>query len=85
VEPSQSREEVGLPLQPRSWSQRLTAVSPLAVCWLNRFAQSSDEASLRRASRLDPGNAEYQHMLGLHQLALQAPKEAIGPLNRARF
>jgi len=57
----------------------------VATCRLlaDRFAQSSDEASLRRASRLDPGNAEYQHMLGLHQLALQAPKEAIGPLNRA--
>lgn len=49
----------------------------------DRLAQSSSESALRRASQLDPGNAEYQHLLGIHQLALQSPREALVPLERA--
>ena len=37
----------------------------------DRLAQSDSESSLRRAIRLDPGNAEYQYDFGVRQLALQ--------------
>jgi tetratricopeptide (TPR) repeat protein len=68
----------------------VTLVATAAYCGIatcrflaDRFSQSSEESSLRLASRLDPGNAEYQHLLGVHQLALQSPKDALGPLLRA--
>jgi len=38
--------------------------------------QSSDINSLRHAARLDPGNAEIRHNLGMHQLAMQSPDRA---------
>lgn len=42
----------------------------------DRFAQSSGEAYLRRAIRLDPGNAEYRYNFGIRELALQSPASA---------
>ena len=49
----------------------------------DRFAQSSDLSSLHHAARLDPGNAIYQHSLGVRQLVLQAPQQALPHLRRA--
>lgn len=42
----------------------------------DRFARSNDESSLRRAIRLDPGNAEYRYNFGVRELSLQLPASA---------
>lgn len=42
----------------------------------DRFAQSDHESHLRRAIRLDPGNAEYRYNFGIRELALQSPATA---------
>lgn len=49
----------------------------------DRFAQSSSDSSLRRAIRLDPGNAEYRYNFGVHELALQSPATAAAWLESA--
>jgi tetratricopeptide (TPR) repeat protein len=49
----------------------------------DRFAQSANELQLRRAVRLDSGNAEYWHSVGIHNLALQAPNRALPWLRSA--
>ncbi len=42
----------------------------------DHFSRADDDASLRRAVRLDPGNAEYRYRLGIRELALQFPGRA---------
>lgn len=42
----------------------------------NRLAQSIDESCLRRAMRLDSGNAEYRYNFGIRELARQSPATA---------
>ena len=42
----------------------------------DRFGQLNSESSLRRAIRLDPGNAEYRYNFGIRELALQLPANA---------
>ena len=49
----------------------------------DRLAQSSGEAYLRRAIRLDPGNAEYRYNFGIRELALQSPASATAWLESA--
>lgn len=49
----------------------------------DRFAQSSSDSSLRRAIRLDPGNAEYRYNFGVRELALQSPATAVAWLESA--
>ena len=49
----------------------------------DHFSHADDEVSLRRAVRLDPGNAEYHHTLGIRELALQFPGRAVPWLESA--
>jgi tetratricopeptide (TPR) repeat protein len=61
------------------------AYSTLATFRLlaDHFAHSSDEGSLRRAIRLDPGSAEHRYLLGIHQLRQQSPSSAVSWLQSA--
>lgn len=48
-----------------------------ASCFLaDRLAHSNNESALRRAIRLDPGNAEYRYNFGVRELSLQLPATA---------
>ena len=49
----------------------------------DRLSQSGDVSHLRRAIRLDPGNAEYKFNLGIHELAAQSPATAASLLESA--
>jgi tetratricopeptide (TPR) repeat protein len=51
----------------------------VATCRLlaDHFSESGSESLLRRAIRLDPGNAEYSYRMGIGELALQSPSEAL--------
>jgi len=63
------------------------AYSTFATCRLlaDHFAHSSDERTLRRAIRLDPGSAEHRYILAIHQLSQQTPSSAVSWLQSAAF
>ena len=47
------------------------------TAWLaGHYAAQLNQSSLRKATRLEPGNAEYQYLLGSYYLALQLPQQA---------
>src|SRR5438270_109196 len=57
----------------------------VATCRLlaDYFSDSPREPLIRRAVRLDPGNAEYSYRVGVRELALQSPSEALPWLQSA--
>lgn len=83
--------QVSLRSTAKRWAAAgMVGVAAAAYCGLatsrllaDRFAKSPDEALLRRAVRLDPGNAEYWNRVGIHNLALQAPNRALPWLRSA--
>ncbi len=83
--------QVSLCSPAKKWAAAATIVavaagySTVATCRVlaEHLAQSSDEAALRRAVRLDPGSAEHRYTLGIHQLRLQSPAAAVPWLESA--
>ncbi len=83
--------QISLRSPARKWAAAATLVAAAAgYCAIattrvlaNHFSETDDEASLRRAVRLDPGNAEYHYRLGIREMELQFPGRAVPWLESA--